>query len=243
MPRPREEWKTYDDIFSRSTINSLIKLAQRHVFSHIIGKISMGKEAVVLSATSELYGLVAIKVYMINTCNFRRMYEYLSQDNRYLKLPRNRQKIIYNWAEREYKNLEIAYRSNARVPMPIAVLNNIIVMEFIGDRNKGMPAQLLKNIRLEGRARQVYEEIIENYKKIYNQGLVHGDLSEFNILLHEGKPIMIDFSQGTVEKSLNYLDLLKRDLEKISNYFSKYIDIDLEETARRIGVWDIVKNL
>ncbi len=245
----REEWKTYSDIFSKSTINALIKLAQQHIYDELLSRVSMGKEAVVLAAKSKLYGIVAVKVYMIETCNFRRMYEYLSQDNRYINLPKNRRKIVYTWTEREYKNLEIAYRSGALVPRPLVQHANILVMQFIGNVGNATPYPLLKdihkNIEVDSNFyRNAYTAIIENYKKLVQVGLVHGDLSEYNILVKdENTPYFIDFSQGTIKKSLNYFDLLKRDIEKLSAYFSKFFSITPEQVAKELDVWEQVKNL
>ncbi len=237
MPKQREEWKTYNDIFSKSTINTLITLAQKHLFEHLLGKISMGKEAVVLAATHQVYGVVAIKVYMVNTCNFRKMYEYLVQDFRYDNIPRSRLKIIYKWTEREYKNLEIAHKVSKNVVKPIAFLNNVIIMQFLGRNNKPFP--LLKQFKLSNEdARIVYDKVINSYKAIVNNGLVHGDLSEYNILIdtYNKEPFLIDFSQGTVKNSPNYIDLLHRDIEKIYNYFSKYMDIDKEELFKQFNI-------
>lgn len=50
--------------------------------------------------------------------------------------------------------------------------------------------------------------------------MVHGDLSEYNILIHEG-PVVIDWSQATVKRNRVSLELLRRDLANVSNYFRK----------------------
>jgi len=126
--------------------------------------------------------------------------------------------------------------------------SNIIVMQFMGNLTLGLPYPLLKDLKLKkydlNVVENIYEEIIKNYRKIIKAGLVHGDLSEYNILIDSNnKPHFIDFSQGTIKKSTNFYDLLKRDVEKISNFFSKFIDVDFEKTAKELGVWNKIKNL
>jgi len=63
--------------------------------------------------------------------------------------------------------------------------------------------------------------VLENMKKLNNAGLVHGDLSEYNILNYDEKPYFIDFSQSTLLKSESSGDLLKRDIKNISRFFTK----------------------
>lgn len=57
--------------------------------------------------------------------------------------------------------------------------------------------------------------------------MVHGDLSEYNILLHDG-PVVIDWSQATVRRNRMSLELLRRDITNVSNYFRKK-GVDVED--------------
>ena len=58
-------------------------------------------------------------------------------------------------------------------------------------------------------------------KKLYQKGLIHGDLSQFNILNYNEDPIFIDFSQATTTEASNAEELLKRDIKNICHYFHK----------------------
>jgi len=59
---------------------------------------------------------------------------------------------------------------------------------------------------------------------------VHGDLSEFNILNYRENPVLIDFSQATTVKSLNAVELMKRDMKNLQRFFNKHgLDIELSE--------------
>jgi RIO kinase 1 len=69
--------------------------------------------------------------------------------------------------------------------------------------------------------RKVFERIIRNVKLLYRAGLVHADLSEYNVLLLDSKPYLIDFSQSTVLAHPNAAHWLRRDIRNICRYFSK----------------------
>ena len=76
--------------------------------------------------------------------------------------------------------------------------------------------------------------IIENINKLYKAGLIHADLSEYNILM--GKKIyFIDFAQGTIKNNVMAQDFLKRDVENITRFYSNYIEVsDVNETLKGI---------
>ncbi len=74
------------------------------------------------------------------------------------------------------------------------------------------------------------DKILKNIKLLWKQGLVHGDLSAFNILNDSEEPIFIDFSQATTTKSSDAKDLLLRDLKNIAAFFKKLsIDLDVDK--------------
>ena len=69
--------------------------------------------------------------------------------------------------------------------------------------------------------RKFFDLIIGDMKKLYDEGLIHGDLSPFNILNYKEKPYFIDFSQATLVKTPNSEELLKRDTHNIVQFFAK----------------------
>ena len=72
-------------------------------------------------------------------------------------------------------------------------------------------------------------------KKSYDSGLIHGDLSSFNILNHNDKPFFIDFSQGTLVKTPNSGELLERDVRNIVGFFGKLgVEAEVEESLYKI---------
>lgn len=125
---------------------------------------------------------------------------------------------MYAWAEKEFKNLKLADEVGVRVPKQVVCRSNVLVMEFIGEN--GVSAPRLKDIVIEEPESvfgTVFDYVITLYKKAK---LVHGDLSEYNILYWKNGPVIIDVSQAVLLSHPLALDFLARDLKNILRYFS-----------------------
>ena len=70
------------------------------------------------------------------------------------------------------------------------------------------------------RPREFYEKLIKEMKKVLDAGLVHTDLSEFNVLNYNEEPILIDFSQAVDLRYPNVQRFLRRDVRNVVRYFS-----------------------
>jgi RIO kinase 1 len=116
-----------------------------------------------------------------------------------------------------------------RVPHPIAMKNNILVMSLIGHGEQVAPQ--LKDVDLEpGDAKRIYEKIVEYISVLYNgAGLVHADLSEFNILYDEGEPVIIDMGQSVTLDHPMARKFLERDIANVIHYFQKKYAIGSSE--------------
>lgn len=229
--RGREAWKTYGNVFDQHSERLLEKLAGQGYFEELLGAVALGKEANVFTARRKDGSLIAVKIYRLENCNFNKMYEYISQDPRYLDLKGQKRRIIFSWVQREYRNL-LKAREQIRVPTPLAFKDNIILMEFITQGEQAAPQ--LKDVALDN-PEEMFATIITLVKKLYVQGLVHGDLSAYNILVSQEEPIFIDFSQSTPTDSPNARELLLRDLSNISNFFLRQgIPSDPKELLKRV---------
>ena len=224
--RSREIWKTYNDVFDNFTIGNLETLSAQGHYDEIITSLAQGKEAHVFLARTKDDDIVAIKIYRLQNCDFNKMYHYISQDPRY-NVPRgSKRRIIFEWTRREYRNLQKA-RECITVPTPYVLKHNIIVMQYIMDGEH--PAPKLKDADIED-PQQLYEDVLEQMKRLFEQGIIHGDLSGFNILLSHGQPIFIDFSQSTTTRSLHAKELLERDISNIQSFFKrKGVNVDEQE--------------
>lgn len=231
--RSREEWKIYGNVFDTFTKRVLFSLAQQGVFNELSSPVALGKEANVFSATpgreSDSSDRVIVKIYRLENCNFKKMHEYLRQDPRYMHTKQQKREIVFAWCQREYRNLLLA-REAIRVPLPIAFNKNVLVTSLIGDAKSGTTAPMLKDAPPQDPVR-FCREILDNVASLWRAGLVHGDLSAFNILNYDEIPIFIDFSQATKTKAPNAREMLHRDLRNIALFFKKldvHIDPDKE---------------
>ncbi len=230
--RTKEEWKTYGNVFDQFTIQNLQKLSGQGHFVGLKSAIALGKEANIFSAEKDDGSLIIVKIYRLENCNFNKMHDYLIADKRYMNTKRGKRQIIFAWCQREFKNLMNA-REIIKVPTPITFKDNIILMEFIGDAE---PAEQLKNSRPKN-IEAFYKKTISNMKKLYDSGLVHADLSGFNILNNHDEPVFIDFSQGTTSDSPHATELLQRDCRNIAQFFKRLgVETSEEEIFKSIVV-------
>ena len=217
----KEAWKTFAQVFDHFTELALHKLISKGVIDGLIGQTSIGKEANVFLAQAK-DKTVIVKIYRLSTCDFNRMYTFIRTDPRFPKLNRQRRKVVFAWAQREFRNLLKAREAGVRVPTPILHLSNILVMELVGD---AMPAAKAKD-QLPKNPDEFIQDIISQMRKLYKAGLVHGDLSPFNILNHHEKPFIIDMSQSTTPEDPNAKEFLDRDTKNIA-IFAKKIGVEL----------------
>ncbi|PIN69735.1 hypothetical protein COV93_04385 [Candidatus Woesearchaeota archaeon CG11_big_fil_rev_8_21_14_0_20_43_8] len=146
-------------------------------------------------------------------------------------MAKSRRKVIFAWAQREYRNL-MKVREMIRVPSPITFVGNVLVMEMIG---KNKPAPKLKDADIPDPLK-MFNKIKDRIKKLYQGGFIHGDLSEFNILVSEDEPIFIDFSQCSPKETNRAVEFLKRDITNLCRFFAKYgVDFDPEDIFRDIS--------
>jgi len=217
MPKiTREKFKTLHNVFDSFTESNIFKLISQGYFDGLESPIFIGKEANVFTALKGRKRVI-VKIYRLQTCDFNRMYDYIKFDPRFPNVRKQRRKTIFAWAQREYRNLLKAREAGVRVPTPIACLCNILVMEYIGDEE---PAPKIKDA-LPKKPEKFFDAVILGIRKLYKAGLVHADLSHFNILNYKEKPVFIDMSQSTPLEDPNAMNYLKRDINNICTFFKK----------------------
>ncbi|HJX05253.1 MAG TPA: serine protein kinase RIO [Candidatus Nanoarchaeia archaeon] len=231
MPREsREEWKTYKNVFDQSALLNIEKLRSEGHLDELKSPISIGKEANIFTAAKG-DELIIAKIYRVENCNFNQMYRYIAPDPRFAGLKKRRRLVIMAWVLREYRNL-LKAREVIRVPMPIAVKESILLMEFIG--RGSTPALKLKDDRPIN-PEDFFEKTVDSVKKLYKASLVHADLSEFNILNFEQEPVFIDLSQTTTTEHPQAQEFLQRDLHNVVKFFNKLgVKADEEEVLKRV---------
>lgn len=127
-----------------------------------------------------------------------------------------------SWLMYEHKVLRQLHEAGAAVPEPLAVAENAILMDYIGDEN--LPAPTLSEVRLQpDEVRPLFTEVMRNMDLMLRHGYIHGDLSAFNILYWEGDIIFIDFPQVVeIANNRHARKILTRDIERVSEYFESY---------------------
>ena len=216
--RPREDFKVWGGVFDHFTRKTVFRLISRGHFEGLESPISIGKESNVFSAVKKDGTRVMVKIYRLETCDFNRMFDYIKDDPRYLKIRKGKRNIVFTWVQREYRNLLKAREAGVSVPTPLAFLNNVLVLEFVGDA--GFIAPKLKD-GIPKNPEDFFEKIILNMKKLQKAGLVHADLSAFNILNLDESPVFIDFSQCSTIESSRANEYLERDVRNVCNFFRK----------------------
>ncbi len=235
--KDRDLFETVEEVFDYRTVMTLYELMRRRILRRMNGVISAGKEARVYLGFGFNNEEYAVKIYLTATAEFRKgIIKYIGGDPRFQGiLPRDTRKLIYLWTRKEFRNLKKLYSSGVSVPKPIAVLNNVLIMEFIGENRVRYP--LLKEIWQDlsiSDLEIIYRRVIENMAKMVCEAhMVHADLSEFNIMV---KPdlniVIIDVSQAVLIEHPNALDFLHRDIRNIYRFFYREVGLDIPSSEQ-----------
>jgi len=234
--RTGDERQTVDEVFDKQTLMTLYDMMVGGIIDSVRFPISTGKEGNVFYAEDEDGDPVALKIFRTSTSTFKHVGKYIEGDPRFKGLTGNRRKMIYAWTNKEFRNLQRYYEAEIPVPEPVSYSKNCLVMEYIGDETG--PAPQLKDVILDDPT-ETYDEIISFIIDGYQDAhLVHGDMSEYNILMMDDQPILIDCGQAMTADHFNSPELLKRDIHNINRFFKNRgadiirTEVILEETLR-----------
>lgn len=215
--RTGDERQTDGEVFDKKTLMVIYEFMTAGYINSVHFPISTGKEGNVFYVTDEDGDGFALKIYRTSTSTFKRISRYIEGDPRFKGITGNHWKMIYAWTNKEYRNLRRYMDNGIRVPEPIEFEKNCLLMEYIGDENG--PAPQLRDAELK-RPNMVYKEIVsfivDGYRKAH---LVHGDLSEYNILVSKDRPVLIDCGQALTADHFNAKEFLLRDIGNINRFF------------------------
>ena len=218
-----DEKQTDGEVFDKKTLMTIYDFMTAGYIDSVHYPISTGKEGNVFYVTDEDGDPFALKIYRTSTSTFKRVAKYIEGDPRFRGITGNRWKMIYAWTNKEYRNLQRYTENGIRVPEPVEFDKNCLLMEYIGDKRG--PAPQLRNAVMKkpnSNYKDVVNFIVNGYKKAH---LVHGDLSEYNILLFRDKPILIDCGQALTADHFNAKEFLMRDIANVNRFFRSR-DID-----------------
>jgi len=229
------ERATVEEVFDQATRMVIYELLNSGVLYEVHGVVNAGKEARVYWGTNKEGKDLAVKVYLTASAEFRKgMFKYIEGDYRFKGVKRDTRSMIFAWAQKEFRNLEQADRAKVRVPKPVAVKNNVLVMEFIG--KDGVNAPSLKE-QAPDDPEKVYGVLLTFLKRLYSKAdLVHGDLSEYNVMMWKGKPVIFDVAQAVPTSQPMAEFFLRRDLTNVNRFFSRLgvTVLSVEEAYKRV---------
>lgn len=141
-----------------------------------------------------------------------------------------------SWLMYEYTTLERLHAHGAPVPRPIAAGENAVLMSYVGDRQGAAPT-LIEVTLAPDEARGLYRQVVRGIEAMAAQGVIHGDLSAYNILCREGRATLIDFPQ-VVDAATNEhaRDILRRDITRVCDYFAR-LGVPCDAPSLERDVW------
>jgi RIO kinase 1 len=214
------ERATVEEVFDQSTLMVIYNFLNKGVLDEIHGVVNAGKEARVYWGKNKEGKELAVKIYLTSSAEFLKgMRKYIEGDKRFKSVKHDTRSLIFTWAQKEFRNLQQAVRAKVNVPKPIAVERNVLIMEFIG--KNGVSAPSLREQPVDN-PEKVYGQLLVSLKRLYRKAdLVHGDLSEYNIMMWKGKPVVFDVAQAVPTSHPMASFLLRRDLANLNRFFSR----------------------
>jgi RIO kinase 2 len=198
----------YSLVFGGYDTLALATLTKKGTVSALGSLIGEGKESVVYEALG--LGPVAMKFHRVGGRSFasaRLNRDYMPEEGHVPWLIASRKS-----AEREYEALTLLH-AKVSVPLPIDQNRHTVVMSIIN-------GPILNRCRLEAPG-EVLEEILENVRKAWAAGIIHADLSEYNILIGNGQVVLIDWPQWIATDHPNAEAIVERDIDNILAFFQR----------------------
>lgn len=219
--------RVFDQVFDRLTLMSIYKLMKNGSIDTVEWPIARGKEAHVFRAEGEA-GPIAVKIFHTSNAVFKNLLQYIEGDPRFGGLKRRHRDLVTIWVRKEHRNLLRMRKEGLRVPEPLGVFNNVLVMEYIGTHES--PSPRLRDIEVED-AQAVYDDLLYFLAVCWQKAkLVHADFSPYNILWHESAPLVIDVGQSVATSHPRAQEFLVRDVERLVEWGqSQGLQVELAE--------------
>ena len=146
------------------------------------------------------------------------------------------------WQHAEVDALNKLAAAGVRVPHPYGFYEGVLLMELLSDAS-GEPAPRLNDLELTpAQAREFHALLIKQVVLMLCAGIVHGDLSEFNILVDQTGPVIIDLPQAVDAAANNNASrMLERDVENLANYFGQFAP-ELQATQYGKEIWALYQS-
>lgn len=227
---------------------SLEPLLQDGLIDEVLGQLMSGKEAEVYIVRSE-GEIRCAKVYKAaKQRSFQKQTQYMEgrkvgNSRRARAMEKHsrfgRQEQESAWQNAEFEALTLLAAAGVRVPMPYAFYEGVLLMELVVD-STGAAAPRLNDLQLDmPEALEYHRLLIREVVRMLCAGLVHGDLSEFNVLVAGEGPVIIDLPQAINAAGNNNAGrLFARDIDNLTAYFGQFAPA-LLATAYSEEIWNL----
>jgi RIO kinase 1 len=230
------------------TPKRLEALVNEGLIDSVLRQLMSGKEATVYVVRCG-QDLRCAKVYKeANKRNFRQAALYQegrrTKNSRQARAMEKGTRFGRRAQEEAWQNVEVAtlYRlaaAGVRVPRPHGFFQGVVLMELLTDA-EGHPAPRLNDIVLSQEIALAYHDtLIREIVRMLCAGVIHGDLSEYNVLVDHHGPVIIDLPQAVdAAGNNNAASMLKRDVDNITAYFSRFAP-QLASTQFGREIWSL----
>jgi RIO kinase 1 len=213
--------------------DSLVSLADEGIIEEVLRPLMSGKEAQIYLLRSGGEQRVA-KVYKTSQeRSFRQRAEYTegrkvrnTRDQRAMtkRTRHGRDQDEAAWRAAEVDMIYRLHAAGVRVPTPYQFIDGVLIMELISDE-EGNPAPRLGDVDLDREsALQIYDQLLREVVRMLCAGVVHGDLSDFNVLMAPDGPVIIDFPQAVnASSNANARKLLLRDVDNLHRFLLRFV--------------------
>ncbi len=235
LEKRSEDYQVMEGVFDLPTLKVIAKMVDDGVLKSVKSHFAAGKESKLYIAETPEGKYVAVKIYLTVSAEFKKRMQYIAGDPRFSEIKKDTRSFIAAWAKKEFKNLKTAHDAGVRVPAPIAVEKNVLVMEFIGD-DEGRVAIPLGDDEV---TQEDYDEVVRQVTMLYKKAnLVHADLSEYNVFKSpKGEVMLFDFGSAVDVRHPNSKQFLVRDIQNVTRFFAKRgIDVlDADRLVEKIA--------
>ena len=228
------------------TPNRLAAMVEEGLVDEVIGQLMSGKEATVYVVRCGEH-IRCAKVYKeANQRSFRNNASY--QEGRKVKNSRQARAMEKGsrygrkmqeevWQSAEVDALYRLSAAGVRVPQPHICFEGVLLMDLVVDAD-GHPAPRLNDVEMsEELALEFHAMLINQVVRMLCAGVIHGDLSEYNILVAESGPVIIDLPQAIdAAGNSNAAEMLERDVTNLRSYFSAFAPV-LKDTQYGKEIW------
>lgn len=218
------------------------------VIDEVLGQLMSGKEAQVYIVRCGAHTRCA-KVYKeADKRSFRQAAQY--QEGRKFRNSRTaraagkhsrfgQKEMEQAWLTAEVDALRRLAAADVRMPATHGFVDGVLLMDMIQDEDGG-PAPRLNDVTLTPElAREYHARLLVDIVKMLCAGIVHGDLSEFNVLLSSTGPVIIDLPQAVNAAGNNQAAaMLLRDVENMARYFGRFAP-ELRNTQYGAEIWSL----